>query len=51
MFRSLRLPLAVALLLAFALSGCVVLKAKPLSPGQMQKATGVNPASGKVKHK
>lgn len=44
-----------ALLAAAAfLAGCVVVKApqaKKAPPGQVQKATGYNPASGKVKNK
>lgn len=50
MLRTLKLLLAVLALAGF-LGGCVVLKPKGLPPGQVKKATGVNPASGKAKHR
>lgn len=49
--RRLTLPLALIIILAFTLSACVMVKAKPAPPGQVQKATGYNPASGKHKNK
>ena len=50
MIRPTLLSISAALLLLVLLSGCVVLAPGHLPPGQVQKATGFNPASGKVKH-
>lgn len=49
--RRLALPLALIIALAFTLSACVVVGVKSPPPGQVKKATGYNPASGKVKVK
>lgn len=45
------LPLTLIIALAFTLSACIVVGGKPAPPGQVKKATGYNPASGKVKVK
>jgi len=49
--RRFALSLTLVTALAFTLSACVMIKAKPAPPGQVKKATGYNPASGKVKVK
>lgn len=49
MSRTIRLLIATLTLTAL-LSGCVILAPRHLPPGQVKKATGYNPASGKVKH-
>lgn len=45
--------LLITTLVSFALGGCIApgLVKKQSAPGQVQKATGFNPASGKVKVK
>jgi len=49
--RRFALPLTLIIALALTLPACVMVKAKPAPPGQVKKATGFNPASGKVKIK
>ena len=49
--RRFALPLTLIVALALILPACVMVKGKPAPPGQVQKATGYNPASGKHKNK
>lgn len=41
----------VTLLCASFLGGCIIVRPKLHSPGHVKQATGINPASGKIKGK